>query len=81
MNTTSLNTWLGAVQAAGTAILSYYITQNEDGSIDWHDPVLYIGGLVAVAMAVKAYFTQGTPPAGTVVVTKPEPAPPAPAQP
>jgi predicted membrane channel-forming protein YqfA (hemolysin III family) len=73
--TTTTVTWLGIAQAAGMAIFAYYTTENADGSIDWTDPMFYIGMGVAALMAVKAYMTQGTPAPGTVMATKIDPGP------
>jgi predicted membrane channel-forming protein YqfA (hemolysin III family) len=60
MNTDKLTSWLGLAQAIGVAAVTFYTTENADGSIDWTSPMFYVGLGVSVLVAVKAYFTKGT---------------------
>lgn len=55
-NNTKIN-WLGLAQAVGVAIVDFYGTANADGSIGWSNPIFYVGAVIAVLVAVKAYFT------------------------
>ena len=49
--------WLGLAQAIGIAAIDFYTTANADGSVNWKNPVFWIGMLVAVLVAVKAFYT------------------------
>ena len=57
MNTDKVTSWLGLAQAAAIAAVDFYATSNTDGSVDWSNPVFYVGFAVAVLVAVKAWFT------------------------
>ncbi len=70
MNSTTLTTVLGIVQSVGTAVVDYFVHTNMDGGA-MKQPTFWIGLLIAAAMGLKAYYTQGTPQAGNEVVTKP----------
>jgi len=59
MNTTNLVTYIGIGQAAASAGVTYFLTAQHDGSIDFHSPVFWLGAVVTICMAVKAYFTEG----------------------
>lgn len=62
MDTTKMTSWLGLAQAVGIAVVDFYTTANADGSVNWSSPIFWVGLIVAVLVAVKAYFTQGTKP-------------------
>jgi len=49
--------WLGLAQAIGVAIADFYLTANADGSVNWANPVFWVGLAIAALIAVKAYFT------------------------
>ena len=49
--------WLGLAQAIGVAIVDFYGTANADGSVGWSNPIFYVGMVIAVLVAVKAFFT------------------------
>jgi hypothetical protein len=49
--------WFGLAQAIGIAAIDFYSTSNADGSVNWSNPIFYVGLVVAVLVAVKAYFT------------------------
>ena len=49
--------WLGLAQAIGVAVVDYHATANADGSIGWDNPWFYVGGAIAILVAVKAWFT------------------------
>ena len=57
MNTDKMTNWLGLAQAIGIAAVDFYATSNADGSFGWTNPIFWIGMVVAVLVAVKAYFT------------------------
>lgn len=69
MSTTTLTTWLGALQAVGLAVIDFVLTApaEPDGS-RWTNPMFYLGLIVAALMAGKAYYTKGIE---TVPVPKP----------
>jgi hypothetical protein len=66
MTTDSLTTWLGLGQAIATAVIAAYTTATEEGHVDFHSPVFWLGMAIAVFMAVKGYFTNKQ---GTIAVT------------
>lgn len=49
--------WFGLLQAVGIAVIDFYSTANVDGSVNWANPIFYVGLVVAALVAVKAYFT------------------------
>lgn len=55
--------WLGLAQAVGIAIVDFYATANADGSVGFSNPMFYVGAVIAVLVAVKAYFTNKPDPA------------------
>lgn len=57
MNTDKITNWLGLAQGIAIAVVDFYTTSNADGSVDWSNPIFYIGLVVAALVAVKAYFT------------------------
>ena len=59
MNTTNLVTYIGIGQAVASAGVTYFLSAQHDGSIDFHSPVFWLGAVVTICMAVKAYFTEG----------------------
>lgn len=65
-------TILGVAQAVGTALADFLVHTPMDGGA-LHQPTFYIGLVIAAAMGLKAYYTQGTPSSGQVVVTKIDP--------
>lgn len=78
MNSSTLTTLLGIAQAAGTAGVAAYATASEDGTVNVKSPIFWLGIGIAILMAVKAYFTQGSAPPGQVMVTKQDPTVPPP---
>lgn len=70
MNSTTLTTVLGLVQGVGTAVVDYLVHNPMEGGA-MKQPTFWVGLVIAIAMGLKAYFTQGTPPAGQTVMTKP----------
>lgn len=59
MNATRLTTILGVVQAVGVGVADYLMhTSMEGGALK--QPTYWIGLIVAAAMGLKGYFTQGT---------------------
>lgn len=61
MNSTSLTTIFGLISAAGVAAASYLSTNSMDGGAT-KQPTFWLGLVVAVALGLKGYYTQGTPP-------------------
>jgi len=58
MNSTTWTTVLGQVQAIGVAIVDYLThTSMEGGALK--QPTFWIGLVIAAAMGLKAYYTQG----------------------
>ncbi len=57
MNTDKITNWLGLGQAVVVAAITFYTTANQDGSVDFTSPVFWAGLVVAVFVAVKAYYT------------------------
>lgn len=72
MNSTTVTTILGLVQSVGTAVVDYFVHTNMDGGV-MQQPTFWIGLVIAAAMGLKAYYTQGAAPAGQVMVTQPTP--------
>jgi hypothetical protein len=72
MTSTTLTTISGMVAAIGISIASYLATANMDGG-SMKQPLFWIGLVTAAALGLKGYYTQGIPPAGQVVATKPAP--------
>ena len=70
MNSSKLQTILGAVLAVVTALGDYLVHNPMDGGA-FKQPTFYLGLVGAIAFALKGYYAQGTPPSGTTVVTKP----------
>jgi hypothetical protein len=66
---TQWTTYLAIVQAVGTAIVDFVVHTPMDGGA-LKQPTFWIGLVIAAAMGLKGYFTQGTPAAGSEVVTK-----------
>lgn len=62
MTHTTLTTVLGVVQAIGTASLDYFLHSPMDGGAVGQ-PTFWVGMVIAAAMGVKGYYTQGTDPA------------------
>lgn len=60
MNSEKLVTYLGLGQAVVTAGVTYWATAQQDGSLDLKSPMFYAGMAIAVFMAVKAYYTEGS---------------------
>ena len=57
MTNNSKVNWLGLGQAIGVAIIDFYTTANADGSVNWSNPIFYVGLAIAALVAVKAYYT------------------------
>jgi len=57
MSTDALTTWLGLAQAIGIAAVTFYTTASGDGTLSLTSPMFWIGMVVAILVAVKAYFT------------------------
>jgi len=66
MNSTMMTTILGLVQAIGAAVLDYLMHNPMEGGA-LKQPTFWIGLIIAAAMGLKGYYTQG--------VEKPAPAP------
>ena len=74
MSTTTLTTWLGAIQAAVLAVINFALTEPADpNATRWTNPIFWLGMVGAAVIAVKAYYTKGidtvaggTPPTPTV---------------
>ncbi len=58
MNTTRWTTILGIVQAVGVSLVDYFTHTNMDGGA-MAQPTFWIGLVIAGAMGLKGYFTQG----------------------
>ena len=71
MNTDNLTTWLGVAQAAGVAAVTFYTTSSEDGTLNLKSPAFWLGLIVSVLVAIKAYWTNKT----VVSASAPTPAP------
>lgn len=57
MNTDKATNWLGLAQAIGVAVVDFYATANADGSVGWTNPIFYVGMVIAILVAVKAWYT------------------------
>ena len=67
MSSTTMTTVMGIVMAAGTAVVDFVAHNTMEGGA-MKQPTFWLGLIVAAAMGVKGYFTQGiaqppTPPA------------------
>jgi hypothetical protein len=71
MSSTTWTTILGIVQAVGVSLVDFFAHTNMEGGA-FQQPTFWIGLIIAAAMGVKGYFTQGTPEAGKEMATKPE---------
>lgn len=72
MDSTKLATILGIVQAMGVSLLDFFAhTSMEGGALK--QPTFWIGLVIAAAMGVKGFYTQGTPKVGEEMATKPAP--------
>lgn len=60
MNSTTMTTVLGIVQAVGTAVIDYFVHTPMEGGV-MKQPTYWLGLLVAAVMGLKAYYTQGIP--------------------
>jgi hypothetical protein len=70
MTSTTLTTILGQVQAVGTGVVDYAVhTPMEGGALK--QPTFWLGLIIAICMSLKAYYTQGTAPAGQTTATVP----------
>ena len=67
---TQWTTILGIVQAVGVAIADFLAHTSLDGGA-LRQPTFWVGLVIAAAMALKGYLTQGTASVGQEVVTKP----------
>lgn len=70
MNATTLTSVLGIVQAVGVSVVDFIVHTNMDGGA-MKQPTFWIALVIAAAMGLKGYFTQGTAPVGHEVVTQP----------
>lgn len=74
MNSTTMTTILGQVQAIGAAVLDYLMhTSMEGGALK--QPTFWIGLVIAAVMGLKAYYTQGihVPAAQPTAPVQPQP--------
>ncbi len=58
MNSTMMTTILGLVQAIGAATLDYLMHNPMEGGA-MKQPTFWIGLVIAAAMGLKGYYTQG----------------------
>lgn len=58
MNSTLMTTILGLVQAIGAAVLDYLMHNPMEGGA-MKQPTFWIGLIIAAAMGLKGYYTQG----------------------
>jgi hypothetical protein len=72
MNTDKIMNWLGLGQAIAVSAVTYYTTANQDGSLDLHNPIFWLGAAVAVFSAAKGWFANKQ---STAPVTPPADAP------
>ena len=72
MNSTTATTILSLIQAAGVSVVDFLAHTTMDGGA-LKQPTFWIGLVIAAAMGIKGYLTQGTAPAGEVMATKPAP--------
>jgi hypothetical protein len=69
---TQWTTYLALIQAVGTAVVDFVVhTPMEGGALK--QPTFWVGLVIAAAMGLKGYLTQGIPDAGHAVVTAPKP--------
>jgi len=74
MQTDTLTTWLGVLQAVGVAIVNFVVTAPAADAADgsrWTNPMFWVGMIVAALMAVKAYYTKGIETTTTPAVKAP----------
>lgn len=60
MNSTTLTTVLGIVMAVGTGVADYLVHAPMEGGA-MKQPTYWLGLVIAIAMALKGYYTQGIP--------------------
>ncbi len=66
MNSTTWTSVLGIIQAVGVSVVDFFAhTSLEGGALK--QPTFWVGLVIAAAMGVKGFLTQGIPPAGMQV--------------
>lgn len=58
MNNTKMTTVLGVIQAVGVGVIDYFTHTSMDGGA-LKQPTFWVGLVIAAAMALKGYLTQG----------------------
>ena len=63
MNTDSLQTYLGLIEAALISVATFiYGAVSDPAGFNWKSPVFWIGIVLAIVRGIKGYFAAGVKP-------------------